>query len=128
MKGQRLFVRATTVADQAELATYRRENHLAAPDGASRIFVARLAGTLVGMAEGVEEENALRITLLHVQEQLRRKRVAQVLVAELQQIVVSEGLDEGVAVASDCPLRPYFERLGFRWRGGKLWAPGEKRA
>lgn len=108
MKGQRLFVRAIEGADADAIRAFS-EKH-----GGRSDIRAGLIGKLVGDVAAVlsmeVQDDAIRILDLVVAEELRRKRVARVMLNELAAVAATLQRDWLVA---DVAHASFLQRVGF---------------
>ena len=112
MKGIRLFVRRATPEDGPLLAEFRaREGRAAAPLEPGEL-IAFLLGDLVASISFDSEGETLVIRDLWVARNLRRKRIARAILAELDAEARRLG-SAGIAVRPSTEFVEAFRRLGF---------------
>ena len=115
MKGQKLFVRPVEAGDAAVLRAFA-SLHGGDPAPSAGI-IGKLVGELAAVLTMEIEPDAIRIVDLVVAEELRRKRVARVMLSELGILAAQmnrEWLVAGVA------HRPFLERVGFHEADGLM--------
>lgn len=111
MKGIRLFVRRAREHDAALLRSFwETESHR--PAAASAVLLGFLLGTLTAAAAFDEEPGALVIRDFWVARNLRRKRVATAMLAELDGEARRNGLAR-LLVRPPNEFMDAFRRLGF---------------
>jgi len=113
VKGQRLFVRETTPADEDEiLELYRLESLEPPVEPGSSGLIARLVGDLVGHLTWTVEGQEAVITHVHVRADLRRKHIGLGLIRDAASVARSKGI-ERLVVSGTCPAHEFFLRTGF---------------
>lgn len=111
MKGIRLFVRAATPADDGRIASFwKEEGH--APLAGSSALIGFLLGEVAAWVSFDPSGADLVIREFWVARNLRRKRVARTLLAELDREAVRRGA-ERLVIHPDIEFVDAFRRLGF---------------
>ena len=108
MKGQKLFVRPIEAADADAVRAFAAQ-HGASPDSRSGLL-GKLVGELVSVVWIDIEADAVRIVDLVVAEELRRKRVARVMLNELASL--AKKLERNWLIA-DVKHAEFLRRVGF---------------
>jgi len=108
MKGQKLFVRAIEPADREAVRDFA-ERHGRSPDIPAGLL-GKLVGELAAVLSMTIEPDAIRIVDLVVAEELRRKRVARVMLNELAATASSLGKQWLVA---DISQAEFLMHVGF---------------
>jgi GNAT superfamily N-acetyltransferase len=115
VKGQKLFVRPIEAGDDAAIRAF------AARYGGDPAPAAGLIGKLVGELAAIlameVEPDAIRILDLVVAEELRRKRVARVMLNELAIVAATMKREWLVAALAH---REFLERVGFHEANGLM--------
>lgn len=108
MKGQKLFVRPLDAADAEALRQFAaRYGGDAAPRAG---LIGKLVGDLAAVLTMELESEAIRVVDLVVAEELRRKRVARVMLDELAAVAAKMDRDWLLA---DVVHKPFLLRVGF---------------
>ena len=123
MKGQRLFVRAIEEADREAVQSFLAGEGYDGPLPACGLL-GKLVGDLVAVLEMQITADSVEVHEIVVARDLRRKRIARVMLAELEQIArkiekprlvvpaTERGTQDG---AAEFLRRVGFEREGSRW-------------
>ncbi len=115
MKGQKLFVRPVEAGDSAALRAFAGQ-HGGDPAPAAGL-IGKLAGELVATLSMQVEPDAIRINDLVVAEELRRKRVARVMLNEL---AILAGTMKREWLIASVAHREFLERVGFHEADGLM--------
>jgi N-acetylglutamate synthase-like GNAT family acetyltransferase len=108
VKGQKLFVRPIEAADSDAVRAFAAQ-HGGSPDTRSGLL-GKLVGELVSVLAMDVEADAVRVVDLVVAEELRRKRVARVMLNELA--ALAEKLERNWLIA-DVKHAEFLRRVGF---------------
>lgn len=115
MKGQKLFVRPIEAGDAASLRAFAAQH--GGDPAPSAGLIGKLVGELVATLSMAIEPDAIRIIDLVVAEELRRKRVARVMLNELAILAATIKRDWLVAGVKH---REFLERVGFHEADGLM--------
>ncbi|HEX3069903.1 MAG TPA: GNAT family N-acetyltransferase, partial [Thermoanaerobaculia bacterium] len=115
MKGQKLFVRPVEAGDSAALSAFAAQNGGDPAPAAG--LIGKLVGELVATLSMQFEPDAIRIIDLVVAEELRRKRVARVMLNELAILAATMKRDWLVAGIAH---REFLEHVGFHEADGLM--------
>jgi GNAT superfamily N-acetyltransferase len=118
MRGQRLFIRPIDAADHDSVRDFlRAHGHDAGPPACG--LLGKLVGNLVAVVGMQITADAVLIDEIVVAPDLRRKRVARLMLDELEQLAGK--IDRRHLVVEDRPDRAEFlQRVGFE-REGVRW-------
>ncbi|HEV7484654.1 MAG TPA: GNAT family N-acetyltransferase [Thermoanaerobaculia bacterium] len=108
MKGQKLFVRPIEAADSDAVRAFAAQ-HGGSPAARSGLL-GKLVGELVAVLAMDVETDAVRVVDLVVAEELRRKRIARVMLNELASL--AEKLERNCLIA-DVKHTEFLRRVGF---------------
>lgn len=112
MKGLRLFVRRATSEDSAAIAAFREREGRTAPPAAPSELIGFLLGDLVASVSFDPQGETLAIRDFWVARNLRRKRIARAMLAELEAEARRHGSTR-FAVRPSTEFAEAFRRLGF---------------
>ncbi len=115
VKGQKLFVRAVEADDAALLRAFASQ-HGGDPAPSAGI-IGKLVGELAAVLTMEIEPDAIRVLDLVVAEELRRKRVARVMLNELAILATTMKREWLVAAVAH---REFLERVGFHEADGQM--------
>jgi GNAT superfamily N-acetyltransferase len=115
VKGQKLFVRPIEAGDAAALRAFASK-HGGDPAPAAGL-IGKLVGELAAILTMEVEPDAIRILDLVVAEELRRKRVARVMLNELAILAAAMKREWLVAAVAH---REFLERVGFHEADGLM--------
>ena len=115
MKGQKLFVRPVEAADAGAIRTFAAQH--GGPTEVRAGIIGKLVGDLAAVLSMEIEDGAIRILDLVVAEELRRKRVARVMLNELAALAAKL---EREWIVADIAHRSFLERVGFVEEGGVM--------
>ena len=115
MKGQKLFVRSIEASDAAVLRAFAAQNGGNAAPAAG--LIGKLVGELAATLSMEVEPEAIRIVDLVVAEELRRKRVARVMLNELAILAATMKREWLVA---NITHREFLVRVGFHEADGLM--------
>lgn len=118
MKGQTLFIRPIGTEDQAAVSDFLHRHGGGSAD-TSEGMLAKLVGDLAAVLTFHAGEQALAIHLLIVREDLRRKRIGSLMLAELERVAAEEG-KSFLSVRSDTGAHPFLEKAGFAREGDSM--------
>ena len=119
MKGQKLFVRRVESNDRDSIETLYRSAKIRQAPPVDRGFIGKLVGDTVAHVATHREEDSEIIVFVFVDPRMRRKRVGQVMFAEVEAALRNEGLRR-IVIASNCVAEGFFTRIGFKMRGGRI--------
>lgn len=115
MKGQRLFVRTTTSADDADLAEFYTNEESSSPlplDGSVPGLIGKLVGDLVAHLAFSSTGDAIRLEHIHVARLLRRKRIGRLMISELARIIGGDG-GSRIEAEPSCGAANFLRAIGF---------------
>ncbi len=115
VKGQKLFVRPIEAGDAAALRAFASQH--GGDPAPSAGLIGKLVGELAAILTMEIEPDAIRIIDLVVAEELRRKRVARVMLNELAILAAAMKREWLVAAVMH---REFLERVGFHETDGLM--------
>ena len=118
MKGQTLFIRPIASEDQAAVSDFLRRYGGGSADTSEGIL-AKLVGDLAAVLTFHIGGQVLAIDLLIVREDLRRKRIGGLMLAELERMAASTG-KPWLSVSNDTGANPFLEKAGFTKEGDSM--------
>lgn len=117
MKGLRLYVRPIESADHDALRDFLAPRDAARPIPAWGLL-GKLLGEIVAVAELDVTEDALRVGNLFVAGHLRRKRIGQAMMREVEQLAAK--LERHRVIVEDAhDAQEFFRRIGFENQGDR---------